>query len=294
MPADELGFAHAEDLVSTLCEERLAIERARELGAPLMRGLRRPAHRPSSPRVAGAGCSNSSIRKVLDAAERVLRDAAKRGVTDAGARRRRRRAEGRAAAALVPGARARSPPCCAPPRSSRPSTAASTWEKVAPHPRLERLGGRARARARRLRHADPQGAPRRAVESTRPSRATATTFRGAAIVETLILLGLACQRALRRSDADHLDLADGRAAHPARGQQDRRGRARVRCCPPLRERLLEPPPRLPAGAAAEPAFPTRNGTRAAPRQRARAHPRPGPRARQRAARGRRARCRSRT
>ena len=82
VPADELGFAHAEDLVSTLCAERLAIERARELGAPLMEDYVDPRtgrrHRRRR-----RGLSNSSIRKVLDTAERVLRDAAKRGETDA-------------------------------------------------------------------------------------------------------------------------------------------------------------------------------------------------------------------
>ena len=37
VPADRVDYALADELVTELCEERLAIERARELGAPLMR-----------------------------------------------------------------------------------------------------------------------------------------------------------------------------------------------------------------------------------------------------------------
>ena len=73
VPIDRIDYALADELVSELCEERLAIERARERGEPLMRtvttkdGLSYEARRRS--------VSNSSIRKALDTAERVLRDA---------------------------------------------------------------------------------------------------------------------------------------------------------------------------------------------------------------------------
>jgi len=44
VPADRVDYALADELVTELCEERLAIERARELGAPLMRrSTRAPA-----------------------------------------------------------------------------------------------------------------------------------------------------------------------------------------------------------------------------------------------------------
>ena len=78
VPIDRVDYALADELVSELCEERLEIERAREHGAPLTHtittkdGLSYEARR--------RGISNSSIRKALDATERVLRDARKRGL----------------------------------------------------------------------------------------------------------------------------------------------------------------------------------------------------------------------
>jgi hypothetical protein len=78
VPIDRVDYALADELVSELCEERLAIERARERGKRLTRttttsnGLRYMSRRRS--------VSNSSIRKALGATERVLRDANKRGI----------------------------------------------------------------------------------------------------------------------------------------------------------------------------------------------------------------------
>ena len=79
VPADRVDYALADALVTELCEERLAIERARELGAPLMRTQVNP-RTGRSYRARRRGLSNTSIRRALDAAERVLRDAKKRGV----------------------------------------------------------------------------------------------------------------------------------------------------------------------------------------------------------------------
>ena len=79
VPARPLDYALADELVTELCEERLAIERARELGAPLMRTLFNP-RTGRRYRARRRGLSNTSIRRALDAAERVLRDAKKRGV----------------------------------------------------------------------------------------------------------------------------------------------------------------------------------------------------------------------
>lgn len=77
VPLDRVDYALADELVSELCEERLAIESARERGKPLMHtittkdGRRYRARRRS--------IANSSIRKALDVTERVLRDAKRRG-----------------------------------------------------------------------------------------------------------------------------------------------------------------------------------------------------------------------
>jgi hypothetical protein len=79
VPADRVDYALADALVTELCEERLAIERARELGAPLMRTQVDP-RTGRSYRARRRGLSNTSIRRALDAAERVLRDAKKRGL----------------------------------------------------------------------------------------------------------------------------------------------------------------------------------------------------------------------
>ena len=167
-PLDRIDFALADELVVELCEERLAIERARELGAPLMRTVRRPENRSHLPDAAVAGVSNGSIRKALDAAERVLRDASRaRDPGDRGARPQGRRAKGRASTALVPRARAdrRRPARRRPDRGRAPR--ADLGEGRRSSARSQRVRGRARPRARRLRHAGPQGAPRRALERTR-------------------------------------------------------------------------------------------------------------------------------
>jgi hypothetical protein len=78
VPADRVDFALAEDLVAELCAERLAIERARELGEPLMETYADP--RTGRRHRRKRGLANSSIWKGLDATERVLRDARKRGI----------------------------------------------------------------------------------------------------------------------------------------------------------------------------------------------------------------------
>jgi hypothetical protein len=79
VPVDRVDFALAEDLVAELCEERLAIERARELGEPLTEAYADPRTGRRHER-RKRGLSNSSIRKALHAAERVLREARRRGI----------------------------------------------------------------------------------------------------------------------------------------------------------------------------------------------------------------------
>ena len=111
-PIDALDFALADELVVELCEERAAIERAAAEGVPLMRSVLDP-HTGRSYEARRRGVSNGSIRKALDAAERVLRDAASAGVlTRRCSRAEGRGAEGRPPAPLVPRGRAdrRGPP----------------------------------------------------------------------------------------------------------------------------------------------------------------------------------------
>ena len=64
---------------SNCAKERAAIERAAAEGAPLIRTVRDP-RTGRSHQARRRGVSNGSIRKALDAAERVLRDAKNRGV----------------------------------------------------------------------------------------------------------------------------------------------------------------------------------------------------------------------
>ena len=80
-PIDGVDFALADELVVELCEERAAIERADAAGVPLMRSVLDP-HTGRRYEARRRGVSNGSIRKALDAAERVLRDARKRGLLD--------------------------------------------------------------------------------------------------------------------------------------------------------------------------------------------------------------------
>jgi hypothetical protein len=61
-PLDRVDFALADELVIELCEERLAIERAREQGAPLMRTVRNP-RTGRAYQARRRGVSNGSIRK---------------------------------------------------------------------------------------------------------------------------------------------------------------------------------------------------------------------------------------
>jgi integrase len=78
-PIDAVGFSLADELVIELCEERAAIERAASDGVPLMRTAWN-SRTGRSYLARRRGVSNGSIRKALDAAERVLRNAKKRGV----------------------------------------------------------------------------------------------------------------------------------------------------------------------------------------------------------------------
>jgi hypothetical protein len=78
VPIDAIDFALADELVMELCEERSAIERAAAEGKPLKRTVRIAGGRSYEMR--RRSISNGSMRRALDTAERVLRDAKRRGV----------------------------------------------------------------------------------------------------------------------------------------------------------------------------------------------------------------------
>ena len=175
VPADRVDYALADELVTELCEERLAIERARELGAPLMRrSTRAPAGAIGR---AGAGSPTPSIRRALDAAERVLRDAKKRGVI----------------AGELPDLKSAAPKAERPRRSFleleqidallRAATLAEaaqrglTWEKVA-HIRASDASAVALARELGVSDTLIGKVRRREPGTSAPKRATATTCRG--------------------------------------------------------------------------------------------------------------------
>jgi hypothetical protein len=77
VPIDRIDFALADELVVELCEERAAIERAAAEGSPLMGTVSTRSGWTYQAR--RRAVSNGSIRKALDTAERVLRDANRRG-----------------------------------------------------------------------------------------------------------------------------------------------------------------------------------------------------------------------
>lgn len=78
VPIDQLGFRHASDMVATLQTERLEIARAAERGEPLMEEYV-DSRTGRTYRRRRRSLANSSIRKILDASERVLADARRRG-----------------------------------------------------------------------------------------------------------------------------------------------------------------------------------------------------------------------
>jgi hypothetical protein len=174
-PIDQVDFGLADELVVELCEERAAIERAAAEGAPLMRTVH-DSRSASDYRARRRGVSNGSIRKALDAAERVLPDAKRRGVL----------------AGEVPALKSAAPKAERPRRSFLEAEQIAavlraadlieaehrglTWESV--EVMRSSRSAVSLARAGGVRHANPQGPPRRALEwGALPE--TATTYRAA-------------------------------------------------------------------------------------------------------------------
>jgi integrase len=260
VPADRVDYALADELVTELCEERLAIERASELGAPLMRTQVNPrSGRPY--RARRRGLSNTSIRRALDAAERVLRDAKKRGVITG----------------ELPDLKSAAPRAERPRRSFleleqvdallRAATLAEaaqrglTWEKVA---HIRSSDASAVALARELGVSDTLigKVRRRELWHERAEPRNRHDVPRRIVVETLILAGPRISEFCGLS-AHHLDLAGGRLRIPRDATKTDAGERQIPLVPVLREHLTDHRLDFPS-AGGEPFFPTRNGTRPHP------------------------------
>ncbi len=217
VPIDRIDYALADELVSELCEERLTIEGARERGEPLMRtvntkdGLTYKAQRRS--------VSNSSIRKALHTAERVLREARRRGLL----------------AGQVPDLKSAAPKAERPNRSFleieqlaallkvadliEAEHRGLTWEKVA----MIRASDRSSVSlARELRVSDTliRGVRNGELWKTGAEARNRNDVPRRVVVETLVFAGLRISE-FCGLDAHHLDVAAGRlrasrAARPRR------------------------------------------------------------------------------
>jgi integrase len=259
VPIDRVDYALADELVSELCEERLVIERARERGEPLMRivttkdGLSYEARRRS--------VSNSSIRKALHTAERVLRDARKRGLL----------------AGDVPDLKSAAPKAERPNRSFleieqlaallkaadliEAEHRGLTWEKVAVIRASDRS---ARSLARELRVSDTLIRRVRNGElwKTGAEARNRNDVPRRVVIETLVFAGLRISE-FCGLDAHHLDVAAGRLRVPRVATKTDAGERVIPLLPALRERLTEHRMDYPVPPAS-PAFPTRNGRRQNP------------------------------
>ena len=259
VPIDRIDFGLADELVVELCEERAALERATAEGAPLMRTVSTRSGRSYQAR--RRAVSNGSIRKVLDTAERVLRDAKRRGVL----------------VTEVPALKA------AAPKSERPRRSFLEIEQIA-----------AVLRAADLIEADHRGLTLESVELIRSSTRSALSLarelgvsdtlvrkvrRGElwngepearnrndvprrVIVETLVLAGPRISE-LCGLDGPYLDLAGGRVRIPRSATKTDAGERSIPIVPALHRRLGEHRKQYPSGPS-EPAFPTRNRTRQDP------------------------------
>ena len=205
--------------------------------------------------------SNGSIRKALDAAERVLRDAHKRG----------------ALAGEVPALKSAAPKSDRPRRSFLEAEQIAavlraadlieaehrglTWETVG----LIRGSSRsAVALARELGVSDTLVRKVRRGELWRgePQRRNRNDVPRRVIIETLIFGGLRVSE-LCGLDGPHLDLAGGRLRVPRSATKSDAGERSVPIVPALIRRLTEHRERYPQGPG-QPAFPTRNRTRQSP------------------------------
>jgi integrase len=207
------------------------------------------------------GVSNGSIRKALDAAERVLRDARKRGLL----------------AGDVPDLKA------AAPKAERPRRSFLELEQIAAILRAadlieaehrgltwEQVGLIRRSKRSAVKLARELGVSDTLVRKVRRgeiwNRAAGTRNRNdvprLVVVDTLILAGLRVSE-FCGIDGPNIDLAGARIRVPRSATKTDAGERVVPSVPALRERLAEHRMDYPAGVS-QPAFPTRNGTRQQP------------------------------
>jgi len=259
-PIDELDFGLADELVIELCEERAAIERAAAEGVPLMRAVR-DSRTGTSYQARRRGVSNGSIRKALDAAERVLRDAKKRGVL----------------VGEVPALKSAAPKVERPRRSFLEAEQIAavlraadlieaerrglTWERVD----LIRSSSRsAVSLARELGVSDTliRKVRRGELWNGGPAPRNRNDVPRRVVIDTLILGGLRVSE-FCGLDGPHLDIAGGRVRVPRSATKSDAGERDIPIVPALRQGLTEHRTEYPSGQG-EPAFPTRNGTRQHP------------------------------
>ena len=259
-PIDELDFGLADELVIELCEERAAIERAAAEGVPLMRAVR-DSRTGTSYEARRRGVSNGSIRKALDAAERVLRDAKKRGVL----------------VGEVPALKSAAPKVERAHRSFLEAEQIAavlraadlieaerrglTWERVD----LIRSSSRsAVSLARELGVSDTliRKVRRGELWNGGPPPRNRNDVPRRVVIDTLILGGLRVSE-LCGLDGPHLDIAGGRLRVPRSATKSDAGERNIPIVPALRQGLTEHRTEYPSGQG-QPAFPTRNGTRQHP------------------------------
>lgn len=259
VPIDAIDFALADELVIELCEERAAIDTAAAAGEPLTRTIRTRSGRSYEAR--RRAISNASMRRALDTAERVLRDAKRRGVL----------------ASDVPSLKTAAPKAARVQRSFLKAEQIAavlraadmieadhrglTWERVEMIRRSNRFAlflarelGVSDTLIRKVRRGD--------LWNERSERRNRNDVPRRVIVETLILAGPRVSE-LCGLDGPHIDLAAGRVRIPRSATKTDAGERNVPIVPSLATELSAHR-RAFSSAPRHPAFSTRNGTRQRP------------------------------
>ena len=259
VPIDAVDFALADELVIELCQERAAIDTAAAAGQPLMRTIRTRGGRSYEAR--RRAVSNASMRRALDTAERVLRDAKRRGVLTGD----------------VPSLKAAAPKAARVQRSFLETEQIAavlraadmieaghrglTWERVA---MIRHSNRSALSLARELGVSDTliRKVRRGELWNERSERRNRNDVPRRIIVETLILAGPRISE-LCGLDGPHIDLAAGQVRIPRSATKTDAGERNIPIVPSLATGLSAHLRAFPS-APRHPAFPTRNETRQRP------------------------------